>query len=96
MNHSEIQNSEERGHPRDSLPRSVLQRSLLGEYLSWALMLHAALGCAVWLVLAVFAPQNLVFAITGIWVVLRAAGVFAQRRFTPLVTAGCIAGAWAA
>ena len=77
-------------HPCDARPRCVLRRTLPGEYLSLALILHAAFGSMVWATCLARAPIGLLVVAAGIWIVGRAAGAFAERGFTPLVTAGLI------
>ena len=71
--------------------RSLLRWSLPGEYLSLALMVHAGFGSLVWGVSAVRTPASLLIVAAGLWIVGRAAGAFAQRGFTPLVTTGLLA-----
>ncbi len=70
--------------------RCLLRRSLPGEYLSLALMLHAGCGSLVWGVSAAHAPASLLIVAAGLWIIGRAAGAFAQHGFAPLVTTGLL------
>ncbi len=73
------------GTPHDSptgkTPANWLRKSLPGEFLLLAMMLHAAIGALAWSIASVRAPQNLLMVVAGVWIMLRAAGVFAQRSF---------------
>ena len=63
---------------------------MAGEYLSLALMIHAGFGSILWALWSLTAPEGLLVVLAGLWTIGRAAGLFAQRVFTPLVTAGLL------
>ncbi len=95
MNNHDAQRESLSVHHCGATPRSVLGRSLLGEYLSLALMTHAGIGSIAWGACSVRDPTALLFVAGSLWIVGRAAGAFAQRAFAPLITAGLIIAAWA-
>jgi leader peptidase (prepilin peptidase) / N-methyltransferase len=70
----------------------LLRRSLPGEYLSLALMMHAGLGAMIWAVYVYQDPVRLVIVAAGIWIASRAAGSLSAWSFAPILTAGLLVG----
>lgn len=67
-----------------------LQQTLPGEFLSLALILHAVFGSLFWATWSLGAPQGLLMVTAGVWIVIRAIGIFARRAFAPPITGGLI------
>ena len=67
-----------------------LQQTLPGEFLSLALILHAVFGSLFWATWSLGAPQGLLMVTAGVWIVIRAIGIFARRAFAPPITIGLI------
>jgi len=67
-----------------------LRRTLPGEYLLLALIVHATFGSFLWAVWSLGAPTGLLMVTAGMWIIGRAAGMFAHRTFSSFVTIGLI------
>ena len=88
--HADSKSEQKLGNPPS---QCALRRTLPGEYLALALMLHAGLGSMVWAVVSVRASAGLLLVTFGLWIVCRAAGAFSRRVFAPFVTAGLLIAA---
>lgn len=70
--------------------KGLMRRTLPGEYLALAFMLHAGVGALVWALLAVSTPAAWLVIAAGGWVFYRAAGGSPQRFLAPLLSAGLL------
>ena len=69
----------------------LLRRTLPGEYLSLALIVHATFGSFLWAAWSLGAPTGLLMVTAGLWIIARASGMFAHRTFSAFVTFGLTA-----
>lgn len=65
----------------------LLRRTLPGEYISFAMIVHATFGCCLWAIWSVDALSGLLMVIASAWIVVRAADLFAERSVAVFVTA---------
>lgn len=66
--------------------QGLLRSTLPGEYLSLFLMMQGSFGALMWTACTLHDPSCAWMVAAGIWVSVRAAGLFEFRRFTPLVS----------
>lgn len=77
----------------EELRLPLLRRTLLGEYLSLALIVHASFGCLAWGVWSFGTPAGLLMVAAGLWSGVRAAGIASGQGVAPFVTLGLIVSA---